>query len=117
MATYIYVMQSGDTDRCKVGVSKNPESRLRQLQTGNHRELKIVLIIGPFDESHAYRMEKHIHQVLDANHLRILGEWFKAEAPEVSYIVGMVSRGYYIQQKLNGEYSCLFNKEGKANHG
>ncbi len=54
---YIYVMQD-KPDRFKVGCSKRPESRLRQLQTGN---VDLRLVHKKYVSSHMQRRESQVH--------------------------------------------------------
>ena len=54
----------------KIGKSKNPEKRLKQLQTGHTRELKLIGVLeGDY--------EKRFHR--QWAHYLIRGEWFKAK--------------------------------------
>lgn len=69
--TYLYVMSAGVM--VKIGFSKAPERRLRQLQTGQgetlvliHKEAVATEIVRP--------LEKVLHA--DLRHHRIRGEWF-----------------------------------------
>ena len=39
---YVYLIQSLEDSRYKIGVSKHPKKRVKQLQTGNSSELKLV---------------------------------------------------------------------------
>jgi len=58
----------------KIGISKHPDIRLKQVQTGSPEPVKIVLrkLIG--DEKNARRLEMKIHQQLKP--FRRNGEWF-----------------------------------------
>ena len=62
---------------CKIGRSLKPKIRLKELQTGNPRRLKIVAKIGPFSEVQSKRQEKRIHRIYKRWH--VTGEWFEAE--------------------------------------
>jgi len=73
---YVYLISCGDNNvrPTKVGVSDDPYKRIKELQTGNPRQLKIEFIIECSDREHAFHLEKTIHEVLFKRHLR--GEWF-----------------------------------------
>lgn len=59
----------------KIGVGKNPEARVAEMQVGNAKRLKIAgLIRGSFE------LEAAIHRRFEASHVR--GEWFK-DTPEL----------------------------------
>lgn len=74
--TYVYFIREalGCHAHVKIGVAKNPESRLAVLQTGNSRRLEIVATIGPVSEKQAYGIERKLHKKFRKHRLR--GEWF-----------------------------------------
>lgn len=60
----------GDGDAVKIGISKNPKKRLRQLQTGHPKKLSILATFpGAADE------EMQFHGRFRPHHLQ--GEWFR----------------------------------------
>lgn len=72
----LYVIQSDVTGALKIGVSKNPNKRLKQLQTGSPYKLKLV---GVF-KGMAFH-EKPLHSRLKPYKLSVYykktqGEWF-----------------------------------------
>jgi len=61
-----YVIQCEETLRVKIGTAKQPEARLRLLQTGSSSTLRLIAILGiPEKEAH-YWLREH----------RVRGEWF-----------------------------------------
>ena len=66
---YLYFIQSDKTGMIKIGRSKNPNKRLKQLQTGNANKLKLIASF----EGMGWR-EKLIHEKLDRWSEE--GEWF-----------------------------------------
>lgn len=68
---FIYAIMEEDTGNIKIGISKNPEQRLRQLQTGNSSQLSIVKTIKADNN---FKDEKALH-LKNKEHL-IRGEWF-----------------------------------------
>lgn len=69
-----------ETGEVKIGYAKDPEQRMRELQTGNPGEIKLLAIVdhkGP-------AMERELHRQFA--HLRIRGEWFKPGADLLEYI-------------------------------
>lgn len=74
---YVYLIQSGDkkSDPVKVGYSKNPENRIKNLQTGNPKVLRLLMKIKCNSNGHARRLEKSLHEMLKGQN--ILLEWFK----------------------------------------
>ncbi len=70
---YVYAIREVTTGNIKIGISANPESRLRQLQTGNSSKLELVTFIEAKDR---FKTEKELHLLNADKHIR--GEWFDA---------------------------------------
>ena len=68
---YVYLIQSLENGYYKVGVSKHPQKRILQLQTGNSSELKLVEI---YQSEIANKIEKILQNRLSP--YRKTGEWF-----------------------------------------
>lgn len=65
----VYFILDADNNRVKVGHSRDPWKRLRQLQTGSSAKLKLIGIIAGNAE-----VEKRLHA--DLREHRVQGEWF-----------------------------------------
>jgi hypothetical protein len=74
---YVYLIQSLENGYYKVGVSKHPQKRIEQLQTGNSSELKLIEI---YQSEVANKIEKILQNRLTP--FRKVGEWF--DMPMVS---------------------------------
>ena len=74
MGCYVYMIQKG-YGSIKIGVSKDPDARLRQLQTGNHGDLFIIAKFPFKSEAEARTMENELHKKF--RKFRLNGEWFK----------------------------------------
>ena len=72
--TYVYFIQMGYSF-IKIGVSRDPEGRLRNLQTGSAKPLKLIATLPFGDRNEAFIMEKFLHDKFA--HLALAGEWFK----------------------------------------
>ena len=68
---YLYVIQSDVTGAVKIGISTDPQKRLKQLQTGSPYKLKLLCSIA--NMSHR---EKIIHNRLKDYKMSCKGEWF-----------------------------------------
>lgn len=68
---YVYLIQSLENSYYKIGISKNPQRRIKQLQTGNSSKLKLIEI---YPSHHANVIEKTLQRRY--SHLRKEGEWF-----------------------------------------
>jgi Meiotically up-regulated gene 113 len=72
VTSYIYIIGS-DKPPYKVGISKNPQRRLKDLQTGHPYPLTIHSIVETSTANNKL-LESVIHRNL--RHLRTNGEWF-----------------------------------------
>jgi len=73
---YVYIIQSGTRKKSpiKIGMSDDPEKRIKQLQTGNPYILRIIISIKCNSRKHAFELERTLHRMLLRNN--ILNEWF-----------------------------------------
>lgn len=61
-ATFVYFISEGDDGAVKVGYAADPVARLRQMQTGNPRRLRIeYVLLG------TKRLEKSVHRLWEAH--------------------------------------------------
>lgn len=77
-SSWIYVIGS-DTKPYKIGFSKNPEKRLKQLQTGHPKKLKIHHL-EEINSNEVLIIEKNIHK--ENKFKKSHGEWFDLELEE-----------------------------------
>jgi len=79
---YIYLIQSQEDGYYKIGVSKHPKKRIKELQTGNSSELKLI---WSFESEYPHLVERALQRRYD--HLRKEGEWFDLSINEdVSFL-------------------------------
>lgn len=80
MSDYIYII-TNELGYIKVGVSKHPEKRVKQLQTGNEHTLSL-LFTEEFNcsRNHLLKIEDQIHRTLSLSAEDHRGEWFKLPA-------------------------------------
>lgn len=69
-----------DGEFIKIGKSENPIERMRTMQTGNARELKMLAIYQCYDEE----LEGYIHKRF--SHDRVRGEWFRPSKELFSFM-------------------------------
>lgn len=75
---YVYAAQDCN-GRIKIGISKDPEQRVKQLNVGHPDNLKLVYMAKAIDNT--YLSEKEAHEKCKDYHLR--SEWFSAPALEL----------------------------------
>ncbi|MAH45878.1 hypothetical protein CMI37_08605 [Candidatus Pacearchaeota archaeon] len=67
----LYFVQSNKTGMIKIGRSKDPERRLKQLQTANSHCLRLIVVFDNLGW-----MESVLHKDLKRWRIRQNGEWF-----------------------------------------
>jgi hypothetical protein len=85
----IYLMCLKNSNLYKIGISTNPNKRLKQLQTGSPQD---ILIVSVFESKHPFKTEKILHNTLHSkkapedfeyNFEYLKGEWFSLSAEDV----------------------------------
>lgn len=73
--SHLYIIHAKGAGKVKIGISKHPGKRIKQLQTGNPFDLEFLLILeGRAD------LERELHQCLKRYRSRNMkGEWFDEE--------------------------------------
>ena len=71
---YVYAIRNNDTGNIKLGISRDPHKRLKQLQTGCDGAL---IIIAMKLAENGYKDESYNHFINQRHH--IYGEWFNNE--------------------------------------
>lgn len=79
METFLYVIGTDKNSAMKIGYSKYPEKRLKQLQTGHPEELRLYYFQSVSSEN-VKLMEQAIHST--NRHKKIKGEWFNMTADD-----------------------------------
>lgn len=70
---FIYIFQKKDNPfEIKIGVTDNIERRLKNLQTGNSKE---IVVFYYEEREDAYKIEKKLHRFFEEYRLE-KGEWF-----------------------------------------
>lgn len=82
MASFVYFVVNDFDKEVKIGVTgKDIASRIRELQTGNPKELKLMGFLMYPTRKKCFEAEKMLHEKYKANHIR--GEWFDLESYDV----------------------------------
>ena len=83
---FVYLLKLKNKDLYKIGVSKSPNQRIGNLQTGSPYEIEIVSI---FNSIFSFKIEKFLHNIYqykqynndDFNYLE--GEWFELDINDI----------------------------------
>ena len=70
--SYLYIITYGQA--FKVGISKDPNKRLKSLQTSNPNKLQLLEVFG-LPKNYIFRIEKECHIALQSRFVK-RGEWF-----------------------------------------
>lgn len=106
--SYIYVIGT-DKPPFKVGISKNPERRLKNLQTGFPHKLKLH-IKKPTEVTKVRQLETIIHRNID--NFKTNGEWFDIELATLLLEIDFALIRYEDDPLLNSlaKDKILFNR-------
>lgn len=77
----VYLIRGND-GRYKIGIAKNPRERIRQLQTGNSDQLKLI---ETYRSENARKIESTLHA--QYSHGRTIGEWFDLSISEEAIFI------------------------------
>jgi hypothetical protein len=72
---YVYAIREMDSGNIKLGISRNPKARLKDLQIGNSSRLELV---ASCEAKNRYQDERLVQK--DNQEFHIHGEWFTGEA-------------------------------------
>jgi hypothetical protein len=86
-AAYVYVISAG-TEAVKIGVARDPNNRLKSLQTGHFKKLSVAYEIAFAGRDEAYAVECRVHRLLKAQLME--GEWFAVSPEEAKEAVERV---------------------------
>jgi hypothetical protein len=75
----VYLINQHGTNNFKIGLSKDPEKRLKELQTANGDSLDLI---HTFNTRYAFKLESALHRVYASK--KTIGEWFQLELKDVN---------------------------------
>jgi len=79
---YVYLIKDNDNGFYKIGIARDPQKRLKELQTGNPNQLTII---ETFLSEYSNKVEKNLHRKY--SYTKKEGEWFDLSIKEeVSFI-------------------------------
>ena len=81
----LYILQNGNTNEYKIGITKNLNKRFAQLQTGCPNELKIIKIYVHHKRDVIEKYERIMHRYFTECGCRIRpnGEWFNLTKSDI----------------------------------
>lgn len=87
---YMYIIADQE-NHIKVGISKDPNKRLLQLQTGHPTKLQL-LYTEKFEckRSHLLKIEALVHKKISSKYRHATGEWFEATPEQIEDIKNII---------------------------
>lgn len=84
----MYILQNGNTNQYKIGITSNLNRRLSELQTGCPNELKIIKLYTHYQRKIIERYERIIHRYYEncGCKIRPNGEWFELCKPDITFL-------------------------------
>ena len=105
----VYLITDGNY--YKIGVSTDPESRLKSLQTGNPNKLEIVNTYN-VSSSDMYEMETTLHNMFKDK--RVLNEWFDLEYSDIEDIKTLTGKPNSRKESKLSIVDCWKNAKGST---
>jgi hypothetical protein len=81
--SYLYLIYNGQ--HYKIGISKEPQKRLKQLQTASPAKLSIVKTYK-VPSKVARKLEQQLHHMFWQSRVRCNGEWFEMSPDHIQLI-------------------------------
>lgn len=75
---FVYILHAPELDAYKIGVSKDVDKRIKQLQTGNTCD---ILLVDKFLSNYPYKIESCLHRKYNMENVK--GEWFHLSNEQV----------------------------------
>ena len=95
---FVYIMTATESKRVKIGVSKDPQSRLKQVQTGCPERVELSTAIPTL---FARSIESGLHTVFADK--RVSGEWFNLDADELGELNSFAKKCTDLYENFNLE--------------
>jgi len=81
--SYLYFIVAENAGKVKIGRSRSPGKRIRDLQAANHQQL---VVLGIMEEGNPFS-EREVHNLF--NHISMRNEWF-SDTPELRAFISKV---------------------------
>jgi predicted GIY-YIG superfamily endonuclease len=97
----VYLIRGND-GRYKIGIAKNPQRRIRQLQTGNSDKLKLIEV---YQSENASKIEAALHMQYSPD--KLIGEWFDLSISEETMFIKkckLVDESINVLRKMNNAF-------------
>jgi len=84
----MYILQNGDTNEYKIGITNDLNRRLGELQTGCPNELKVIKLYTHYQRKIIEKYERILHNYYTKCGCRIRpnGEWYKLTKADINFL-------------------------------
>ena len=84
----LYIMQNGETNQYKIGITNDLNRRHGNLQTGCPTELKIITVYTHYDRKQIQYYERVLHRYYEKCGCKIRdnGEWFELKVADIDFL-------------------------------
>lgn len=84
----LYILQNGNTNQYKIGITNNLNRRIMELQTGCPGNLKIVKLYTHYRRDIIEKYERVLHKYYTKCGCRIrpTGEWFELRKTDINFL-------------------------------
>lgn len=84
----LYIIRNGNTNQYKIGITKDLNRRMRQLQTGCPGELILIKVYPHYRLDKIKRYERILHRYYTKCGCRIRenGEWFALSIADINFL-------------------------------
>jgi predicted GIY-YIG superfamily endonuclease len=89
MKYYVYIIQNAK-GHCKIGFSRDPERRLKEMQTANSRKLKIKKVWKFYSKKKAREIEREAHSRFENFKSESEGEWFEVSCKKAKNYINKI---------------------------
>ena len=84
----MYILQNGDTNQYKIGITNDLNRRLSELQIGCPNEIKVIKLYTHYQRKIIEKYERVLHNYYTKVGCRIRpnGEWYELHKPDINYL-------------------------------
>ena len=87
---YVYILRSGNSNNFKIGVAKNIENRIKQLQTGSPYRLTTYHYFEAPSRALAFNCEHWLHKFFEGHKTKLMcGEWYQITLKELQPLLDL----------------------------
>jgi hypothetical protein len=104
---YFYILKKPDTNRYKLGYTRNIKSRIRQLQTGSDEKIQCVASFKFF--SQVARPVESLIKIKYSSY-KTIGEWFELTDSKLQELMNYICELPFVIDKVEKSTCCICNE-------